>query len=89
MRIKVARKSFAISMFILIISFYLAWLHKEEFYLLNESIESDKIFLEDGRTIVQSVLQINIFVPCLIFGVGLYFLVKSIWSLLRPTNQNK
>jgi len=84
MRFKTVLKSFLISVVLYICANYLAWLHKEDFYLVFESIQKGNIILEDGRIIVEGILQLNVFIPCMFFAVGLFFLIKSIFTLVRP-----
>ncbi|WP_240421934.1 hypothetical protein [Paenibacillus periandrae] len=83
MGFKVSFNSIVFSLFLLISSIYTTWLNKEDFYSLQNSIESGKIFLEDGRPIVEGLFQINILIPCLLFAGGLLYLIKSIWLFIR------
>jgi hypothetical protein len=89
MRFKASLKSFILSILLLTTSIYAAWNNKEDFYSITNTINSGKIFLEDGRTIYEGILfQTNILIPCTLFAAGVVYLFISIWLLIRPGLQH-
>lgn len=88
MRFKASLKSFIFSVLLLTTSIYAALINKEDFYSITNSINSGRLFLEDGRTIYEGMFQTNILIPCTLFGAGVVYLFISIWLLIRPGLQH-
>lgn len=88
MRFKASIKSFIFSLFLVTVSVYAAWINKEDFYSLTNAMNSERIFLEDGRTIFEGLFQTNILLPCALFAGGFVYLIISIGLFVRPRMQH-
>lgn len=78
-RLKLAFKSLVMAVLGIACTVVVAWTYKEDFYTFQNKFESG------GLILPEDFMKIQFLVPSITLIVAIYYFLKSLWLLIRPS----